>query len=412
MTLDATTETLGATRWLLSLSVSTIFLVLAILDWLTDRIQARINGRVRITARLISAAVALVLGSAGQELSGAWVLACVTALCCSQVILDLIIAPNQPSPEGSTNEERLMADLAREAASKNSQPPRVRNSTEAIRKNTPRELQNDLYSYFIDTSWPRFLAFIVVGYLLINLFFAGLYMLDPNGISNARPESFADAFYFSVQTYATIGYGTLSPTSDFTNILVVLEAAIGIGSVALITGVMFTKASKPRPGIMFSRPIVVSTMNGKPTLAFRAGNTRGNEVVAAEISVSILKDEITIEGQHTRRIHDLQLVRSRSPFFVLSWVILHEINEQSPFYGLNTTEEIAKSILSLSCVLTGHDSTYGQTIYSRHVYYPEDIQIGARFVDVTSQLPDGRIVIDYGKFHDTHLPGAAYPPKV
>jgi inward rectifier potassium channel len=215
-----------------------------------------------------------------------------------------------------------------------------------------------------------------------------------------RPGSFADAFYFSVQTFATIGYGFLSPNSDYSNIIVVIEAAVGIAGVALITGLMFTKASKPRPGIIFSKSVTINTMNGKPHLIFRTGNTRQNDVVSAEIMVAVLRDEVLSEGQRVRRMYDLNLVRSKSPFFGLTWLIMHEIDEQSPFYGVRTNEDIAKRILSMTCVLTAHDSTYGQTVYSRHAYFPDDFHVGRKFVDVLAQMPDGRTMVDYGKFHD------------
>jgi inward rectifier potassium channel len=238
---------------------------------------------------------------------------------------------------------------------------------------------------------------------LINVFFAGVYMLQPGSISGSRPNSFADAFYFSVQTFATIGYGQLNPSTDFSNVVVVIEAAIGLAGVALVTGLMFTKASKPRPGILFSKPVLISPVNGIPHLMFRVGNTRGNDVISAEINVSVLRDEISAEGHHLRRISDLNLVRSRSPFFGLTWLILHQIDASSPFYGVTSSADIANRIIQLSCIFTGHDSTYGQTIYMRHVYQPSDFYVGAAFVDILGQLPDGTTVVDYAKFHDMQI---------
>jgi inward rectifier potassium channel len=235
--------------------------------------------------------------------------------------------------------------------------------------------------------------------LTFNAVFAGLYLLEPGSITNARPSSFADAFFFSVQTFATIGYGAMTPATPYGNMLVTTEAAVSLLTTALATGLMFAKAARPRASTIFSNVMVLGPRNGVPTLMFRAGNARGNDVVDATVSVTALMDDVSVEGHRMRRLHDMKLLRSRSPMFTVTWSIIHEIDEASPLRGLDMRKP--DGLAAIVVTLMGHDGTYGQTTYSRKLYYPEDIRVGHRFVDVTSSLPDGRTVIDYAKFHDT-----------
>ena len=145
--------------------------------------------------------------------------------------------------------------------------------------------------------------------------------------------------------------------------------------------------------------MILTTMYGKPTLALRAGNARGNDVIDAGSDVTVVFDEVTPEGHHIRRAYDLKLVRSRTPFFDLSWTIMHVIDEESPFYGRDIKN---MGLMYIMVTLKAHDGTFGQTIYARHTYYPDDIKVGERFVDVISNKDD-RIIVDYTKFHETTM---------
>ena len=280
------------------------------------------------------------------------------------------------------------------------QAPDVNRINEVVRKGTPSELRRDLYFYLMEGSWFRVVASLGFLYLLANVVFAALYSLEPGCITNARTDSFADAFFFSVQTMSTIGYGHLSPATPYGNLIVTLQAGLCLILVALATGLMFAKASRPRASVMFSESIVLTTRYGKPTLMFRVGNARGNEIVDANLLVSVLCDEMTPEGDHMRRLYDLKLERSRQPFFRMTWSVMHTIDEESCLHGVDWTDE-DQSFISIVAILTGHDGTYGQTVFARHIYTPPNLRIGHRFVNVISQLPDGRMMIDYERFHDT-----------
>jgi inward rectifier potassium channel len=384
-------------RWLLCISLATVFASVALIDAATDRKQAELADGVRVKMRLASSVLLLLLAPASRGMTSATLLALISVIAAAQVLFDMFMAPFD---FGISLISRDISEIARERALANQPAPKIRLG-DAVRKGTPSELRNDLYSFFLDGSWSKFFAVFVAVYLLGNVFFAGIYMIDPDSIGGSRLNSFADAFYFSAQTMATIGYGVLHPKNDFSNMVVVIEAAVSLAGTALVTGLMVAKSSRPTAKLVFSKPILITKMDGKLTLLFRVGNTRGKDIASAEMTLSLLTDWVSPEGQHMRRMNDLKLVRRRSPFFNLSWLVMHEIDDESPLKALirddNTLDSRALGFVS---VLTGHESTYGQTVYARHIYPIENVVFNQYFVDVMSELPDGRLMIDYAKFHD------------
>ncbi len=399
LTMDEPPSTVD--RWLLGGAIATVFFSVAVVDSVTERRQAELSDAARVSARAFTGVLVLVMAAAAGAMSGQVFLIVITALCLGQVVFDLMMAPFE-SAQFDGSDERSIQDIDRAALSdgpREKQAPR-RDLAEAIRRGAPPQLRRDLYSYLMDGSWLRLFVVLFFLYLVVNLLFAGLFVLQPGSIDGARPSSFADAFFFSVQTMSTIGYGAMSPGSTYGDVLVTAEAGVGILGVALATGVMFAKASRPSTSVLFSSSLVLSNMDGVPTLRFRAGNARGNEVVEASISVTAVMIHVTPEGQHLRKLVDLPLVRSRSPMFALSWTVMHPVNADSPLHDCDT-DHLGDRVFSIVVSLTGYDGTLAQTIHARKIYYPEDIQVGRRFVDVISQLADGRLMIDFTRFHDT-----------
>jgi inward rectifier potassium channel len=267
-------------------------------------------------------------------------------------------------------------------------------------------------------------AVLVVG-AISNAIFAGLYMLGDTtllqegtsiilegstGIEGIEgPLGFKQAFYFSVQTMSTIGYGGMAPISDYAHMLVTMEAACGILGATLITGLMFAKAARPQSSVLFSNVALVTNHDDERVMMFRVGNARGNDVVEATIRVSALVQKTTAEGRVMRSLVDLKLRRHTTPIFSITWSIFHEIDEESPFYGL-TQESFDENIQAIIVIMTGHDATYAQTTHARHLYQPEDLRFDRQFVDVIHTLDDGNMLIDYDEFHHTKpLKTAAEP---
>ena len=271
---------------------------------------------------------------------------------------------------------------------------------EVVAIGLPASPLRDLYHSLLTCSWRSFFGLVLLAYLGANAVFALGYLAIGDGIEEARPGSFADAFFFSVQTMATIGYGKMAPRGLAANALVAVEALVGLLGLALVTGLVFAKFSRPTARVMFSRVAVVTTFDGVPSLLFRMANARGNQIVEAQVHLVFLRTERTPEGEEVRRVHDLHLRRSRSAFFQLTWLAVHPIDAASPFHG-ETPESLRAKEVDLVVSLTGVDESLSQTVHARHAYSPDQILFGHRFVDVLTWMPDGRRAIDYRKFDDT-----------
>jgi inward rectifier potassium channel len=258
----------------------------------------------------------------------------------------------------------------------------------------------DAYHYLMTIPVSGLLLTLIAIYLVTNACFAGLYLLFPGSIEHARPDSFADAYFFSVQTMATIGYGALLPGGFIGNLIATAETVVGMLTVALSAGVVFARVSRPTARMMFSEVAVIGTRNGKQTLMFRVANQRRNQIVEAEINIAALRRERTQEGEEVRRFHDLKLERNRTPMFSLSWTVLHVIDEASPLFGA-TPESLREQDIEIVCSITGIDETFAQPVHARYGYAADDIRWNTRLADIMLRRDDGSRYIDYRHFHDT-----------
>lgn len=394
-------------RWLFCGSLALALAAVGYIDYLTERRESDLPDDARVGARIVSAILVLALGVVGGFVpTWVWVVL-VVVVCVAQVVFDISTSPRQADHHAHAAEhhgEEAEAESAPSTPAPGTAPTRRWDPGEAVRRGAPSALRRDLYVYFMEGSWWRLFGACAFAYLFGNLVFASLYLLDPGGIANARAGSFLDAYFFSVQTMATIGYGALSPASTYANTLVTVEAALSLVSVAVVTGLVFAKLARPRSGILFSDVLTLEKRKGKPTLMFRVANARGNDVVEASIKVTVLRDELTPEGHRLRRLHELELERSSQPLFTLSWLVMHVVDEKSPIADL-TADNAHDLVRAFVVTLMGHDGTYGTTTYARKLYYPEDIRWDQRFVDVISDLPDGRLAVDYDKFSSTRPVG-------
>jgi inward rectifier potassium channel len=261
----------------------------------------------------------------------------------------------------------------------------------------PRTPLSDFYYIIMRVSWPTTIASIVGIYFLANGIFASLY-LAIGGISHARTQSISDAFFFSVQTMGTIGYGAMFPESTGANIVVTFESAFSLLFTALATGLVFAKFSRPNARLMFSDKASVATMDGVPTLAMRVGNQRRNRIVEAEVRIALTRTETTREGKTFYRTVDLKLTRPRMLSLARSWTILHPIDEDSPLFGETAESLVAKEAEILVSVV-GIDDTWMQTVHASHRYLAKDIAFGHRHVDIISETADA-LIVDLRRFHE------------
>lgn len=278
-----------------------------------------------------------------------------------------------------------------------SDPPADMRST-IVRVGQQRAYLRDLYALLIETQWRYLILICGVAYVSVNLGFAWLYVHAGDCIAGARSGSLFDAFFFSIQTLATIGYGSMSPQGTCGHVLVGTQSLVGLLSFAVVTGIVFAKFARPSAGVLFSNKAIITTRDGVPYLMFRLANERGGDIIQASIHVAALMDEVTREGQSMRRFYDLKLERSTTPLLLMSWLVMHRIDEQSPLFG-KRAEDFARGDISVVASITGMDGTFMQTVYSYHQYRHADIAHGAEFEDVIRRLPDRRFELDLRKFH-------------
>jgi inward rectifier potassium channel len=257
----------------------------------------------------------------------------------------------------------------------------------------------DPYHLMLTLPWWGFVCITSVTYLSINAIFAVLYLLGGDCLNGAHAGSFEDAFFFSIQTLGSIGYGVISPKTPYANIIVTLEAITSLLVIAVVTGLSFARFSKPTARIMFSKNAIIAKHNGVSTLMFRMANQRHNQILEAQLRVYMLRNELTEEGESVYRIHTLDLIRDRSPGFAISWMAYSPITPSSPLYGC-TSEDLIRDHVQIVVSISGVDETVAYTVTMRFAYGAERILFNHRFLDVVRQEEDGDRYFDRTYFHD------------
>jgi inward rectifier potassium channel len=258
----------------------------------------------------------------------------------------------------------------------------------------------DFYHHLLTLPWRAFLLGLAVVYLGLNVLFALLYLIGDGAIANARPGAFSDAFFFSVETISTIGYGQMSPATLYGNIVMTVEAMFGLTLLAVSAGLVLARFTRPTARVIFSKVAVVTEYNGVPTLSLRLANERRNQILEAQVSVTLVRDERTTEGEWMRRFYDLQLGRQRSPIFAMTFTVMHAIDPASPLWNA-TASSLATEAAEIVVTVTGLDETTSQAVHARTSYLAHEVLWGHRFADVLTQTKDGRLAVDYRRFHET-----------
>ena len=258
-----------------------------------------------------------------------------------------------------------------------------------------------VYHYMLTIGWSRFMAIVVGGYVAANSLFALAYLAcGANSLVASSPTNtgtpFWRAFFFSVETLATIGYGNVTPNGMPAHFVMTAESLVGLLVFALGTGILFSRFSRPTAAVVFSSRAVVGPYRGKTAFMFRITNGRSNQLVELEAKVQFSH----IEGS-MRKYDQVALERSRVTFFPLSWTIVHPIDEKSPMFGM-THEKLVLSDAELLILLAGTDETFSQTVHARSSYKPNEIVFGHRFVNIYNPIgDDGTVSIDVRKLSDT-----------
>jgi inward rectifier potassium channel len=258
----------------------------------------------------------------------------------------------------------------------------------------------DLHHNAITARWQVFFAAAAFVFVLCNLAFASLYMLGEDPVANARPGHFLDYFFFSVETFATVGYGDMHPRTTYGHMIAAAGAFVGVCSLAVTTGLIFTRFTLPRARVLFARNPVVTPFNGAPTLMIRFANERHNVIVGAGAKLWLSRFEQSAEGAAYRRFHRLALARDESPMFALSWTIMHRMDETSPLHGWSAADFETAGV-TLVLAFEGHDETSNLLLRARKTYAGADVAYDREYVDIMGQDESGRLTIDYASFHET-----------
>ena len=257
----------------------------------------------------------------------------------------------------------------------------------------------DLYHRAMTVHWPVFFGSAAVLFVTLNAVFGFLYWLGHEPIANAEGNGPLAYFYFSIETLATVGYGDMHPQTDYGHLIATVEIFTGMSFLAVMTGLIFARFSRPRARFVFADTAVITRHEGRQALMIRTANARHNTISRANARLWLIRAERSKEGDQLRRFYELKLDRSEHPMFVLSWMLFHIIDKESPLHEATASDlEEGDALLVLN--VGGLDDSSAQQLYARHVYSWRDIRWQHRYKDITSVSPQGRFLLDYTKFND------------
>ena len=260
-------------------------------------------------------------------------------------------------------------------------------------------LWTDIYHNAMTVSWPVFIAALAVAFFAVNFFFAIVYDLGAAPVANIH-GGVADLFFFSVETITTLGYGEFYPQTTYGHVVSAAESFTGLVLLAMMTGLVFARISRPRARIIFARYAVVAPHNGVPTLMFRMANARSNFISEATAKAWMIGPTVSREGRRLVGFEPMKLVKSENPTLALSWILFHPLDADSPLFGMSE-ETLAASEINFVVSVVGFDETSGQTVHARDVFAAQDIRFGHEYEDFVWIDADGLRHIDYSKIDST-----------
>ena len=266
-------------------------------------------------------------------------------------------------------------------------------SFEFKKKGVSRFDLRDPYHLAVTLTWPQFLTSLLLLYLLMNGVFAIFFWLVPGSVANARPGSFLDLFFFSIETLATVGYGEMYPATLYGRVIVSTEIVCGLGFTAILTGLTFVRFSRPRAKLIYAANPVVAMHDDKPTLMVRIGNGRAAVLVDAIAHLNILFAEVGVDGQMLRRAQELRLERTHLPIFPLFWTLMHVVDERSPLHGYNAKRAVEAS-MQLFVTIEARDPMLATTVHDLRNYSAKEICFGMRYTAALTTEKDGTLVLD------------------
>jgi inward rectifier potassium channel len=264
-----------------------------------------------------------------------------------------------------------------------------------------------IYHALISMSWRRFNFFVFLYFIVINLIFACFYYLaGMHGLNGVQGTSaydlFLEAFFFSTQTFSTVGFGRISPGNHIISSIAAIESLAGLLGFALATGLLYGRFSRPVARIIFSKNAIIAPFKNATAFQFRIANKmRNSQITNLECQVTVAKLEIE-NGVPIRRFRSLKLELKTIVFFPMSWTINHIIDDDSPLYGMSD-EDMQKADVEFLVLLTGFNDTFSQTVNRRFSYTYEELVHGARFISIFGQNEKGQTLQDLNKISDYEI---------
>jgi len=259
----------------------------------------------------------------------------------------------------------------------------------------------DVYQWLLALRWPQFAVLVAAVYIALNLLFATLYSLDRESIAGSTGGTwFFDCFFFSVQTLATVGYGHMYPQTLYGHLISTIEIMSGIFLLAVVTGLIFVRFSRPVARIAFSRSMVIGPLNGQPTLMVRVGNQHQHSIVDTEFRIMFMRDEPLVEGGDFRYFYTLKLQFDKLILFPAALTLRHVIDKSSPLHGA-TLESLQNSRALFAVSISGIDPIIAAPVQAQHDYTWREVRFGERFVDIYTQSGRGQLTVDYGRLDQT-----------
>ena len=271
---------------------------------------------------------------------------------------------------------------------------------EFVKINAKKFDWRDTYHFILTLTWSGFSVLIFGIYLLINVVFAALYMLDAHAVAEMPPGSFLHAFFFSVETLATVGYGHMYPDSIYGHMISMLEIMVGMFGLAVITGLIFVRFSRPTARIYFSKVAVIAPFDGVPNLMIRVANLRHHAMVEPDFRMILLRSTITAEGDDVRRFRSLELDFDHLIAFPAVLTVRHRINEESPLFGM-TPQDFQQQDIRILASIVGIETVIVAPVQGFGDYNCDQIEWNRRFVEIYAENEEGEWTVDYGRIDET-----------